>query len=255
MFPRRKGGRRRREGGRGTNFALTVAICVESLLSNSYHQLELIHSLLGRPDSEALRKIPDTTMKQYFMSLPNRDPRPLKEIFNEAQPDALAFLRRLIQLDPDRRPTAEEALRDPYFQDIFIEEDLIQADPIPDHEFAFELEKQTEEKLRSIFLEEILHYHPEMREKLVGNLRMDPSQLRFDVPSEVTDFRGQFKQVQVFTFVGLSTRYRTTCPPLLCNERAHLFSSSTFFSGRSITKSREKRFEEKITLCLCLIND
>uniref|UniRef100_A0A7S2ZSA4 Mitogen-activated protein kinase n=1 Tax=Rhodosorus marinus TaxID=101924 RepID=A0A7S2ZSA4_9RHOD len=159
---------------------------------NAFHQMQLIREALGTPDPAALKNIPHTKTKQFFMSLPRKDPPGLHLLFPEASQAAVNFLGRLLQQDPERRPTAEEALLDPYFEGLYEQADSAVPDPIPQHEFDFERKKLTVAELRALFYEEILLYHPEIR----AQRRQDPNALRYDVSSQADNFRGQFRQMK-----------------------------------------------------------
>ena len=41
----------------------------------------------------------------------------MKEIFPFASPSCISFMEKMLQLDPNRRISAEEALNDPYFKE------------------------------------------------------------------------------------------------------------------------------------------
>ena len=43
------------------------------------------------------------------------EPVKLQKIFTMMTPDAIDLLDKMLQLDPNRRPTAQEALSHPYF--------------------------------------------------------------------------------------------------------------------------------------------
>ncbi|GJW03479.1 mitogen-activated protein kinase 9-like protein, partial [Tanacetum coccineum] len=98
---------------------------------NVVHQLDIMTGLLGTPSSEALARIR-----------------------NEK---ARSLLERLLSFDPKDRPSAEDALTDPYFQDLANVEQKPSTRAISKLEFEFERKKLAKYDVR-----EILEYHPQM---------------------------------------------------------------------------------------------
>nr|CAC85497.1 p38ge [Suberites domuncula] len=78
-------------------------------------QLTRILQIVGTPDKEFLDKITSETARTFIESMPNFPRRDFSKFFVGANPDAVNLLEQLLSMDPDRRPTAEEALAHPYF--------------------------------------------------------------------------------------------------------------------------------------------
>ncbi|KAF6004859.1 hypothetical protein F1559_003145 [Cyanidiococcus yangmingshanensis] len=158
---------------------------------NSFHQLELIVKLLGTPNEESIAKVRNPKAKQHLRSLPKRPPRPFAEIFLEAPPDALDLLENLLQFDPDKRLTALEGLQHVYFRGLYAPESIVTGNPLSAEEFYFEREQLTAAQLRSLFWEEILHYHPDMREQLLHG-----DSIGYEIPSQADRFRAALADEQ-----------------------------------------------------------
>ena len=81
---------------------------------DTQHQLRLIIGLLGTPTPEAIAKIPNERCRDFIMRLPRSEPYALHELFPEANRQAIDLLGKMLQFDPDKRITVEDALAHPY---------------------------------------------------------------------------------------------------------------------------------------------
>lgn len=126
---------------------------------NPEHQLDLIVNALGKPSPEAAASVRDSRARAHLARMPRRARRPMHELCPTADPPALDLLGKILEFDPVKRITAEEALQHPYLQmDV-----VTPGKPIDMREFAFERKSHSIPELRQLFLEEILKYHPERR--------------------------------------------------------------------------------------------
>ena len=97
---------------------------------------------------------------------------------------------RLLAFDPAARPTAEEALADPYFAGLASPAREPAAAPVSKLAFEFERRKLAPDDVRELIYREILEYHPQMlAEHLAGN---QGRQANFLYPSAVDNFKRQF---------------------------------------------------------------
>jgi len=78
------------------------------------HQLNLIMDKLGTPSPEFMRKISSESARNYIQSLPVVRKKDFKHVFPTASPAAIDLLERMLELDPDKRITAERALAHEY---------------------------------------------------------------------------------------------------------------------------------------------
>jgi len=123
---------------------------------DSFHQIKLIINVLGTPDpsSESLK---DTNKSRDFVAaLASRPPRPFAEIFPGTDPVICDLLTKLLEFDPSKRITVEEALRHPYMDELHCEEDEPVALPLDPDEFYFDKIKMTKAELRTVMLQEIV---------------------------------------------------------------------------------------------------
>ncbi|KAG6599886.1 Mitogen-activated protein kinase 12, partial [Cucurbita argyrosperma subsp. sororia] len=155
------------------------------------HELDLITDLLGTPSAECIAKIRNEKAKRYLNSMKKKHPIPLSRKFPNADPLALHLLERLLAFDPEDRPSAEEALADPYFHGLANVEDEPSRQPISKLEFEFERRKLTKNDVRELIYREILEYHPQMLQEYLQG-----SESHFLYPSGIDQFKRQFDHLE-----------------------------------------------------------
>ncbi|GLU12925.1 hypothetical protein SLE2022_295800 [Rubroshorea leprosula] len=159
---------------------------------NVVHQLDLMTDLLGTPPTESISRIRNEKARRYLNSMRKKQPVPFSQKFPDADPLALHLLERLLAFDPKDRPTAEEALADPYFHGLANVDREPSTQPISKLEFEFERRKLTKDDVRELIYREILEYHPQMlQEYLRGG-----DQTSFMYPSGVDRFKRQFAHLE-----------------------------------------------------------
>ncbi|XP_057417388.1 mitogen-activated protein kinase 9-like isoform X2 [Lotus japonicus] len=159
---------------------------------NVVHQLDLMTDLLGTPPPESTARIRNEKARRYLSSMRKKQPVPFSQKFPNADPLALRLLERLLAFDPKDRPTAEEALADPYFNGLANVDREPSTQPISKLEFEFERRKLTKDDVRELIYREILEYHPQMlQEYLRGG-----DQISFMYPSGVDRFKRQFAHLE-----------------------------------------------------------
>jgi len=82
--------------------------------TSTMNQLDKIMEITGRPIQEDVDAIQSPFAATMLESLSSVHPRSLRELFPNASPEAEDLLIRLLQFNPSKRITAEEALRHPY---------------------------------------------------------------------------------------------------------------------------------------------
>jgi len=161
---------------------------------NVVHQLELITDLLGTPDQEVIAKVRNEKARRFLQNMRTKEGIPFEHHFPDADKGALLLLRKLLSFDPAQRPTAEEALADPYFAGLSQPNREPSAMPISKFTFEFERRKLTTDEVRELIYREILEYHPQMlAEYLAGGTI---PQGNFVYPSGVDNFKRQFQHLE-----------------------------------------------------------
>ncbi|GKV04209.1 hypothetical protein SLEP1_g16401 [Rubroshorea leprosula] len=156
------------------------------------HQLDLITDLLGTPSLETISGVRNEKARKYLTEMRKKHPVPFEQKFPNADPLALRLLQRLLAFDPKDRPTAEEALADPYFKGLAKIEREPSCQPISKLEFEFERRRVTKEDIRELIYREILEYHPQLlKDYMNGN-----ESTNFLYPSAIGQFRKQFAYLE-----------------------------------------------------------
>ncbi|KAM0014057.1 putative mitogen-activated protein kinase CMGC-MAPK family [Helianthus debilis subsp. tardiflorus] len=159
---------------------------------NVVHQLDLMTDLLGTPCSESITRIRNEKARRYLSNMRKKPPVPFARKFPNVDPLALRLLQRLLSFDPKDRPSAQEALADPYFQGLANVEREPSTHAISKLEFEFERRKLAKDDVRELIYREILEYHPQMlKEYLRGG-----EQTSFMYPSGVERFKRQFAHLE-----------------------------------------------------------
>ena len=64
---------------------------------------------------QVISKVRNEKAKRFLANMREKQSISFTKHFHGADPKALALLRRMLSFDPQQRPSAVEALRDPYF--------------------------------------------------------------------------------------------------------------------------------------------
>ncbi|KAF7837218.1 mitogen-activated protein kinase 15 isoform X1 [Senna tora] len=195
---------------------------------NVVHQLDLMTDLLGTPSPEAIARVRNEKARRYLSSMRKKKPVPFSQKFPHADPLALRLLERMLAFEPKDRPTAEEALADPYFKGLAKVEREPSAQPVTKMEFEFERRRITKEDVRELIYREILEYHPKMLKEFLEGA--EPT--NFMYPSAVDHFKKQFAYLEEHYGKG-----GTVAPP----ERQHasLPRPCVLYSDNSIQNTAE----------------
>ncbi|KAL6644239.1 hypothetical protein ACP70R_015847 [Stipagrostis hirtigluma subsp. patula] len=159
---------------------------------NVFHQLDLMTDLFGTPSLDTVSRIRNEKARRYLSNMRKKHPVPFSERFPNADPATLKLLQRLLAFDPKDRPTAEQALTDPYFEGLAKVEGEPSCQPITKMEFEFERRNVTKEDVKELIYREILQYHPQ----LLKDYMNETEKTNFLYPSAVDNFRRQFANLE-----------------------------------------------------------
>ncbi|ESQ48504.1 hypothetical protein EUTSA_v10020339mg [Eutrema salsugineum] len=156
------------------------------------HQLDLITDLLGTPKSETIAGVRNEKARRYLSEMRKKNLVPFSQKFPNADPLALRLLQRLLAFDPKDRPTAEEALADPYFKGLAKVEREPSCQPISKMEFEFERRRLAKDDIRELIYREILEYHPQLLKDYMNGSEGSS----FLYPSAIGHLRKQFAYLE-----------------------------------------------------------
>lgn len=109
--------------------------------STFYQQLDAIVHVIGRPPEESIAHIGTPAARRYLYRNPefaNIVPKDLKTLVPNASANAVDLLRKLLVFNPAERISVDQALRHPFFADLYHPADLPAPHPLFDKDAAIE---------------------------------------------------------------------------------------------------------------------
>uniref|UniRef100_A0A8D8RXT5 mitogen-activated protein kinase n=1 Tax=Cacopsylla melanoneura TaxID=428564 RepID=A0A8D8RXT5_9HEMI len=121
------------------------------------HQLNLIMEMLGTPPQEFMQKISSDSARNYINSLPLLKKKDFKQVFKGANPQAVELLSLMLELDSEKRITAEQALAHPYLSQY---SDPNDEPTSPPYDQSFEDMDLPVDKWKELVYEEVVTFTP-----------------------------------------------------------------------------------------------
>lgn len=131
---------------------------------NHVDQLNLITSLVGTPNEQEMSLITNEQALKFMKSMPPKPRCNLASRFPNATPEAVDLLDKMLQFDPRKRITVNQALAHPYLSTYHDPDN----EPVSSKTFqadfeGYEMDKATLCKLLGM---EVLHFHPHLQREV-----------------------------------------------------------------------------------------
>ncbi|MES1909874.1 MAG: hypothetical protein MHM6MM_002561 [Cercozoa sp. M6MM] len=123
---------------------------------NYINQLRLIFATLGTPSEEEMHWVSNDNALNYIRSLPPSPKKPWRTVFPNADPLAIDLLSRMLEFDPTRRCSVDEALNHPYLAALRAPDKESMTAPL--FNFDFEARAKTDAGVRDLMYEEIMSF-------------------------------------------------------------------------------------------------
>eukprot|EP00826_Nyctotherus_ovalis_P050321 TRINITY_DN6152_c0_g2_i5.p1 TRINITY_DN6152_c0_g2~~TRINITY_DN6152_c0_g2_i5.p1 ORF type:complete len:221 (-),score=68.16 TRINITY_DN6152_c0_g2_i5:128-733(-) len=132
--------------------------------SSTLNQLDKILELTGTPKLEDIEAIQSPLAISMLGSLPPTKPKQLTNVFSMASEDALDLIKGLLQINPHKRLTVEQALEHPYVR-VFHN---LKDEPAREKEIDIELDDYTKYKPQKYREELYLYIKRKKKERKMG---------------------------------------------------------------------------------------
>lgn len=140
--------------------------------TSTLNQLNKILEVTGKPSKEDITSLQSDLANTMLETIPSIKTKNLKNLFKNASANALDLLTKLLQFNPNKRITVEEALEHPYVEAFHVKEKEIVSDkiikiPMDDNT------KYSVKEYRQRLYDDILRRKKEIRKKITAMQKKD----------------------------------------------------------------------------------
>ncbi|KAF1313430.1 Cmgc/mapk protein kinase, partial [Globisporangium splendens] len=131
------------------------------------HQLNLILQMVGSPPKDDMDFITNAKAKKWMARQADHEPKSFSKVCPSAPADAIDLMARLLEFDPRKRITVDEAIAHPFVASYRKAETESTAESAFD--FSFEKENRSKldkDTLRRLIFEDVCHFHPDAQDEL-----------------------------------------------------------------------------------------
>jgi mitogen-activated protein kinase 1/3 len=125
------------------------------------NQLETINAVIGSPTEEDLELCTNHKARAFMRTLPLVPRRDSAALFPGADPDEADLLTKMLEWDPRKRITIDDALEHPFVASLHDPFDEPVGFPLPG--FEFERDDITMEELKWLIWQEVVSRHPDFQ--------------------------------------------------------------------------------------------
>ncbi|KAF0691546.1 Aste57867_17258 [Aphanomyces stellatus] len=137
-----------------------------ALPQDSQDQLSTILRVLGSMAEDDIAEIADPDVRFYLRNLPPQPRKSFAEMYPGAEPEAIDLLHVMLQMNPRKRASVDEALNHRYLASIRSIEDEDQVAPHPIQMEFDDAGTLSIQEIRRLMTNEIAYYHPHVRQQL-----------------------------------------------------------------------------------------
>lgn len=125
------------------------------------HQLSLVFDVIGSPPEQDVRHIVNAEARSFLQSQQGKRKTAFSSLYPTAESNSWKLLDQLLQFNPAKRITADEALQSPYLHGVGTAASLVFPPTSPDFVFTFESADLTRSQLRQLICDEIASFRRE----------------------------------------------------------------------------------------------
>ncbi len=143
------------------------------------HQLQLITDVLGTPSESDMDFIRSDRAKRFMRNQPLRCKRRFAQMFPSASHEGLDLLEKMLQFNPAKRITVDQALEHPYLESLHQADD----EPVCENLFLFDDNKPDDQlnkrDIQDQILLEMLEFHPEDRARVEAQAKLSRTRSQY----------------------------------------------------------------------------